>query len=186
MRTWNGEKEKELTQISEKVQSELKYPIESSKVNKSINNLSKNSDLSFLIEKPNPFNNFTYLISSYCFINEVTQKSPDFLKNWSELLQIDEGVLIDSLHLCILKNEGHDQAKVYDYIIKGKSPLSKIDEIKRVHIFTTYCFMKGTNHPKQVETIIHELKNEFPVIQCLRPLPEMKDKKDLETALKDL
>ena len=42
--------------------------------------------------------------------------------------------------------------------------------------------MKGTNHPKQVETIIHEIKNESPVIQCLRPLPMMKDKKDLDTA----
>ena len=174
----------ELSQFSDLVQSNLKFPIETSKVNKSISNLIKNGDLSFLIEKSNPLENFVHLVSSFCFITEVTQKSPNFLKNWSELMQLEEGVFIDSLHSCILKNEGYDPAKIYDYIIKGKSPLTTIDEQKRVSIFTGYSFMKGSNHPKQVETILHELKSEFPVIQCLRPLPKMKDKKDFKTALK--
>ena len=174
---------KELTNITELIQGHLHFPIELSKVNRSINTLLKNSNLSFLYEKPNPLENLSHLLSSYLFVSEIFQRNSDFINKWSVSFQVDQEVFIDTLHYCILKSEGYEIAKIYDYIIQGKSPLHKVDDQKRRDILINYSFMKGTNHPKQVETIIHEVKNESPVIQCLRPLPMMKDKKDLETAL---
>jgi len=140
----------------------------------------------FINELPNT-EQTCQLLTSYVYIKDLcsTDHKGNVFTMLSKKLEIDTKYIMQGAHFYLLQNEGNAKTNhvIYDYILRGNSPISRRDPNSIYKLILKNLFIKNTKHIIKTETLENLIYQEAIVFNCLKKLPELSGQKDLETAM---
>lgn len=153
-------------------------------ITQKINQFLKSGVMAFGINKIITVSSLGDLIYLHYLLHEsFSKKPPAFFQRLAVKNHSTINLINKATHCVIQKSRGYPIDKIYTNVVNNNSPLERVDQQKLDQIISDFCFIKGTDHPKEINTFIVELKKEITTLKAIYPIVGPQGKDDIEGAL---
>lgn len=132
------------------------------------------------------YNEISDLLITKTFLQGLCMEDNDakeLSKAVGKKLRIGQKSIVKAVAAVIAKAEGQNEQKIYPTILSSDSPFSSWDIPKRENLVNKCLLTEDKKYFLSVKELLEQISNEAQLFHTLSPLPELKNKNDVDTAL---
>ena len=175
----------ESREVQELIKSSFGMELELTVINKTLTYLLSTDSFFKIIEIKEPKVGLINLIGIHSLVSDIFFDNRNNLAiPLIEKLSVNQKTITKALKCLIQRSKKYPIDTIYNNVINDQSPLDRVDRRKKEEILLEFCFIKGSSHPKNLNTFSMELEEEVTTLRTILPIRPPKDKNDIEGALK--